>query len=73
LKDLSLADAKITPAGRSRSIASNACDKSESNCGEHVLTGLPGTSSSIVTIFCSSVMLRTVSMIYLRSNNIAAP
>src|SRR2546421_2655512 len=62
LKDLVLADAKITPAGRSRSMASSACARSASIWGEQVFTGLPGRSSNTVTMFWSSLMLRTVSI-----------
>src|SRR5438093_221907 len=60
LNDRALAEAKMTPAGRSRSIESRTRFKSASNCGAQVLSGLPGTSSQTVMIFCSSVMADAV-------------
>src|SRR5215211_1023038 len=65
LNERGLGEAKITPAGFSRSIASSACARSARSCGEQVLTGLPGTSSQTVTTFCSSVMVRTTDSITL--------
>ncbi len=54
LNDRALAEAKITPAGWSRSMESSASARSAKNRGEHVLTDLPGASIQIVTTLSAS-------------------